>query len=109
MNANNVLRFLGWAALAYSWLEANRLFFNAIADAINQHDAQIRRNTIKKYDYSIFMTLEDFKENLKKTLKKYSKADDESEDESEDKNEDESEVESEVVVKKTVTKTISKS
>ena len=43
MNANNVLRFLGWAALTYSWLEANRLFFNAIADAINYHNEQIRQ------------------------------------------------------------------
>ena len=46
MNAKNVLRFLGWAALTYSWLEANRIFFNAIADAINQHDEQIRQKAI---------------------------------------------------------------
>ena len=32
MNTNAVLRFLDWAALTYIWLDANCLFFTAIAD-----------------------------------------------------------------------------
>ena len=42
MNTNNVLRFLSWTVLTYMWLESNRLFFIAIADAINNHNEQIR-------------------------------------------------------------------
>ena len=80
MNTNNVLRFLGWASLTYMWLEANCLFFNAIADAINYHNEQIRQKAI---------------EDVKKLLKQ--KDESESEDESED--------ESEMVVE-TVTETI---
>ena len=84
MNTNNVLRFLGWASLTNMWLEANCLFFNAIADAINYHNEQIRKKAI-----------DDVKEFLKqKTIQ-------ENEDESE------SEDESEVVVE-TVTETIIK-
>ena len=98
MNTNTVLRFLGWASLTYMWLEANCMFFNAIADAIHHHNEEIRLNTIKKYDYSIFMTLAGFKENFKKTLKKFK----------EDESEVEGELESEVV-ETTVTKTFSKS
>ena len=45
MNTNNVLRFLGWAFLTYMWLEANYMFFNAIADAINYHNEQIRQKS----------------------------------------------------------------
>ena len=80
MNTNNVLRFLGWASLTYMWLEANCLFFNAIADAINYHNEQTRQKAI---------------EDVKKLLKQ--KDESESEDESED--------ESEMVVE-TVTETI---
>ena len=46
MNTNNVLRFLGWAALTCMWLEANFLFFNAIADAIHQQNGKIRQKAI---------------------------------------------------------------
>ena len=46
MNTNNVLRFLGWASLTYIWLEANCMFFNAIADAINYHNEQKRQKAI---------------------------------------------------------------
>ena len=49
MNTNNVLRFLGWAALTYMWLEANCLFFNAIADAIYQHNEEIRQKAIENF------------------------------------------------------------
>ena len=49
MNTNNVLRFLGWASLTYMWLEANCKFFNAIADAINYHDEQIRQKAIEDF------------------------------------------------------------
>ena len=83
MNTNTVLRFFGWASLTWLWLEANCMFFNAVADAIHQHNEEIRQKAIEK-----------FKE-------------DESEDESENEGEDENEVEREVVVE-TVT-TISKS
>ena len=82
MNTNTVLRFLGWASLTYMWLEANCLFFNAIADAIHQHNEEIRQKAI-----------ENFKED---------------ESESEYESEDEGELESEVV-ETTVTKTFSKS
>ena len=80
MNTNTVLRFLGWASLTYMWLEANCIFVNAIADAINYHNEQIRRKAI-----------DEAKEFL------------EQKDESE--SEDESEDESEVVVE-TVTETV---
>ena len=46
MNTNTILRFLGWASLTYLWLEANCLFFNAIAYAINQHNEEIRQKAI---------------------------------------------------------------
>ena len=46
MNSGTLINFLGWAALTFSWLQANRLFFNAIADAINEHDEQIRLKTV---------------------------------------------------------------
>ena len=82
MNTNTVLRFLGWASLTYLWLEANCLFFNAIADAIHQHNEEIRQKAI-----------ENFKED---------------ESESEDESEDEGELKSEVV-ETTVTKTFLKS
>ena len=88
MNTNNVLRFLGWAALTYMWLEANCLFFNAIADTIHQHNEEIRQKAI---------------ENFKKD-----ESEAESEAESEDESEDEGELESEVV-ETTVTKTFLKS
>ena len=87
MNTNNVLRFLGWAALTYMWLEANCLFFNAIADAIHQHNEEIRQKAIDE---------------AKASLKQNDES--ESEDQSEDESEDESEV-----VETTVTKTFLKS
>ena len=86
MNTNNVLRFLGWASLTYMWLEANCLFFNAIADAIHQHNEEIRQKAI-----------DEAKELLKQN----------DESESEDESEDEGELESEVV-ETTVTKTFFK-
>ena len=79
MNTNNVLRFL-WAGLTYMWLEANCVFFNAIADAIHQHNEEIKQKPIDEAKES------------------------KSEDESEDEGEDESEV-----VETTVTKTFLKS
>ena len=69
MNTNNVLRCLGWAALTYTWLEANCIFLNAIADAIDHHNEQIRQKGI-----------EDFKDRLRRNK-------DESEEESQDKSE----------------------
>ena len=42
MDTNTTLRFLGWVALNHMWLNANRLFFTAIADAIHHHNEQIR-------------------------------------------------------------------
>ena len=88
MKTNNVLRFNGWAFLTYLWLEANCLFFNAIADAIHQHNEEITQKAI---------------ENFKK-----GESEGESEYESEDESDDEGELESDVV-KTTVTKTFSKS
>ena len=91
MNTNTVLRFLGWASFTYLWLEANCLFFNAIADAIHQHNEQMRQKAI---------------EEVNELLKQNDES--ESGDKSEDENEDEGELESEVV-ETTVTKTFSKS
>ena len=48
MNTNTVLCFLGWAGLTYMWLEANCVFFNAIADAIHQHNEQIKQKAIEE-------------------------------------------------------------
>ena len=83
MNTGTLIRFLGWAALTFSWLEANRLFFNAIANAINEHNEQIRLKTV---------------ENCFKLIAKDIEM---CEDESDNKGEDESEV-----VVETVTETI---
>ena len=69
MNTGTLIRFLGWASLTYMWLEANCLFFNANADAINYHNEKIRRKAI---------------DNVKEFLKQ--KALEENEDESEDEN-----------------------
>ena len=76
MNTNTVFRFLGWASLTYFWLEANCMFFNAIADAINQHNEQIRQKAIEEVNES----------------------------ESESDSEDESEVVVETTVTKTISK-----
>ena len=81
MNTNTVLRFLGWASLTYMWLETNCMFFNAIADAIHQHNEQIGQKAIQDLQ--------------------------EAESDSEVESEDESELESEVV-ETTVTKTFFK-
>ena len=86
MNTNTVLRFLGWAALTYTWLEANCIFLNAIADAINHHNEQIRQKAID--EAKEFLTQKD---------------------ESESEDESDNEGGNEVVVEKTVTKTILKS
>ena len=83
MNTGTLIPFLGWAALTFSWLEANRLFFNAIANAINEHNEQIRLKTV---------------ENCFKLIAKDIEM---CEDESDNKGEDESEV-----VVETVTETI---
>ena len=85
MDTNTVLRFLGWAALTYMWLDVNLLFFDAIADVIHQHNEQMRQKAIEEYEDA-------------------NESEGESEDESEDENEDENEV-----VKTTVTKTFSRS
>ena len=81
INPNTALRFLGWAALTYMWLEANCLFFTTIADGIHQHNEQIR-----------LKAFEEAKELLKEN----------DEDESEDEGEDEDEV------VETVTETVTK-
>ena len=75
MKIDGVLYFLGWASLTYSWLESNRLFFNALADAINEDDKQIKQKE-----------LENVKECIRRNTNK-----DKSVDEGEDENEDESE------------------
>ena len=38
MHNNNVIGFLGWAFLTFSWLNVNFLFFGAIANAIDEHN-----------------------------------------------------------------------
>ena len=47
MNTGTFINFFCWASLTYMWLEANRLFFDAIANAINVHDEQIRQKTVE--------------------------------------------------------------
>ena len=44
-STNATLRYLGWFALTYMWLNANCVFFRSILDAIQQHNAQIRQET----------------------------------------------------------------
>ena len=78
MKTNTALRFLGWAALTFGWLETNRLFFKAIIDAINEHNEQIRLKTV---DYCFKMIAKEIVE----------MREDENKNESEDENEDESE------------------
>ena len=45
MNTGTFINFFCWAALTFSWLEANRLFFDAVSNAINGHNEQIRQKT----------------------------------------------------------------
>ena len=72
MDTNTTLRFLGWAALTYMWLNANRLFFTAIADAIHHHNEQIRLKA--------FVAAEEL---LKENAEDESESESESEDEEE--------------------------
>ena len=90
MNTNTVLRFLGWAGLTDMWLEANWVFFKAIANAI--HQIKINRAMTK----DIKNMKGDVKEMLVEIREMVA-------EESEDESEDESEVET------NVTKTFSKS
>ena len=39
-----MINFLGWAALTYAWLTVNITFVNAIAEAIDCHNVDIRSN-----------------------------------------------------------------
>ena len=45
MNTGTFINFFCWAALTFSWLEANRLFFEAISNAINAHNEQMKQKT----------------------------------------------------------------
>ena len=45
MNTGTFINCFCWAALTFPWLEANRLFFDAISNAINEHNEQIRQKT----------------------------------------------------------------
>ena len=75
MNTGTLVNFLGWASLTYIWLKTHHLLFDAIIDAINEHDEQIKQKMI-----------EEVKECIRR---KELEENDESEDESEDENEDE--------------------
>ena len=72
MNTNTVhcTSFSWLGCFNYMWLEANFIFVNAIADAINYHNEQIRQKAI-----------DEAKEFLKQ--KDESESDDESDNESE--------------------------
>ena len=50
MKTDTLIRFIGWASLTFIWLEANRLFFNAIVDAIHDHDEEVGINAIVEYE-----------------------------------------------------------
>ena len=56
MNTNTVLRFLGWASLTYMWLQANYTFFNAITDAIHQHNDESADETAETFSKNILYT-----------------------------------------------------
>ena len=43
MDLENLIRFFGWAALTYSWLNINLTFFGAISQAIKSHNEAIRQ------------------------------------------------------------------
>ena len=52
MKTDGLIDFLGWACLTFMWLEANRLFFSAIAEkmrqkSIEEYNEFIRRLTIE--------------------------------------------------------------
>ena len=49
MHNNNVIGFLGWAFLTFSWLNVNFFFFGAIANAIDEHNEHIKRQAIEEY------------------------------------------------------------
>ena len=49
MQTGNLIAFLGWAALTYSWLSVNLTFFGSIFNAIDSHNESIRTKAIKKY------------------------------------------------------------
>ena len=74
MNTGSVVNFLGWAFLTFAWLQVNHLFFDTIADAINEHNEQIRLKTVDNC--------------FKLIAKDIEVCEDESDDESENENED---------------------
>ena len=79
MNTGTLINFLGWASLTFMLLVAKRVFCDAIIDAINEHDEQIRLKAV-----------DDFFKLIAKEIEVYNnESDDDSEDESEDENEDE--------------------
>ena len=44
MRSHVMINFLGWFALTYAWLTINITFANAIAEAIDRHNDDIRGN-----------------------------------------------------------------
>ena len=88
MNTGTLINFLGWSCLTVMWLEANRVFLCAIAQAINEYNEQIREKALDEYsEREEDPPLKSIKE-LGERLKKLVESKDESEDESEDENED---------------------
>ena len=44
MDLENLIRFFGWAALTYSWLNINLTFFGALGQAIKNHNDAIQQD-----------------------------------------------------------------
>ena len=45
-HTGTLINFFGWAFLTFAWLQVNHLFFDAIGNAINEHNEQIRLNAV---------------------------------------------------------------
>ena len=50
MNTSTAIHFLGWFGLTYFWLETNSFFCNAIYDAIQRCNEQIRLQALEEIE-----------------------------------------------------------
>ena len=50
MRTNDLVGFLCWATLTFSWLSTNFFFIEAISNTIKEHNEEIRRQAIEEYE-----------------------------------------------------------
>ena len=72
MKPDSFINFLGWGLFTFAWLDFNYLFFCAIAEAINEHNEQIREQALDEYmeseDENLLKSIKELVERLKKKV-----------------------------------------